>query len=430
VQDRDERDGLVMPVFIYRAKQGPEKTLEGKVSAGSKEQAVEKLEKMGLVPIIVEEVQVDDGAKRHKKVSQGGERIGFTGGLSSFSRIRRKDVDVFTRQLASLIRASVPALRALSLIAEETENQRMRAVVDDLRSQVRDGKMLSDAMERYPSLFNSLYLNMVRSGERGGALAEVLLRLVDYREREDEIRGKVQAALAYPMLMIVVGIGTLFVMFTFFMPKLVGLFDDMGESLPWSTRMLIGISSWFSSYWYWLVFVFVFIFALFFRNKKGSKKKVLVDLFKLRMPFVRKFVMDAEVIKFARTLGLLLRNGLSVHESLKLATDTLDNEVLCQRLSDATNQIISKGMSLSDSLKGTGVFSGFFINMVAIGEESGRLEVALEEVVGVYEREVEQAIKVMTSLLEPLLILVIGGIVGFIVFGMLQPILSMGVIAR
>ncbi len=419
-----------MPVFIYRAKQGPERTVEGRVSAGSQEQAVEKLEKMGLVPIIVEEIHIDEGGERYKKLKRDGERIGFAEGLSSFGRIRRKDVDVFTRQLASLIRASVPALRALSLIANETENQRMRVVVDDLRAQVRDGKMLSDAMGKYPSLFNNLYLNMVRSGERGGALAEVLSRLVDYREREEEIRGKVQAALAYPMLMIVVGIGTLFVMFTFFMPKLVGLFEDMGESLPWSTRVLIGISSWVSSYWYWLVFVFVFIFALFFRNRKGSKKKALVDLFKLRVPFVRKFVMDAELIKFARTLGLLLRNGLSVHESLSLAIDTLDNEVLRKRLSDATNQIVSKGMSLSDSLKGTGVFSGFFINMIAIGEEGGRLEVALEEVVSVYEREVEQAIKVMTSLLEPLLILFIGGIVGFIVFGMLQPILSMGVIAH
>ncbi|HQP10587.1 MAG TPA: type II secretion system F family protein [Candidatus Omnitrophota bacterium] len=413
-----------MPKFHYKAKKGPYETVEGDIAADNSDQVVVKLDQLGLSPVSI--VEQDAGAIRTEaaQAARPAEMSRRTG------KVRAKDIDAFTWQLASLVKASVPILRALTLIAEQTNNVSLRVVVEDFKQQVKDGKTLSESMGRYPHLFNNLYLSMVKSGEQGGVLDEVLYKIADHREKEQKLRRKIQSALAYPMVMLFVGIGTVFVMLTFFMPKFIGIFERMKRELPVPTKVLIATSQFMAEHWIWFLFAFVFIFAIFGRVRPGGKKKFFLDLVKLHTPLIKQFIRDAEIAKFCRTLGMLLKHGLSVYNSLSLATSTLDNEALRKQLETTGSDIVNQGATLSASLGKVKVFPNFAINMIAVGEEGGKLEEALNGVADAYEKEVEQAISVMTSLLEPLLILAIGGIVGFIVFAMLMPIFDIGVMAK
>lgn len=410
-----------MPVYIYKAKRGPEEIVSAEIEAASQDNAVTKLIEMGLSPISVVEKKVGEpGVSGQRSAAKIERRISQTR-----VSVRAQDIDIFTRQLASLIKAGVPVLRALSLILKQTNNKALKEVAAELGNRIRDGKMLSEAMDKFPGVFNNLYISMIRAGEKGGVLDEVLYRLAEHREKEQEVKRKIQAAIAYPLLVICVGIVTVFVMLTFFLPKLIGIFENI-QSLPLPTKMLIGISGFMHNNWHWFLITFFFIATISLGAKSGSKKRLLFDAVKLHMPFMKDFVRNAEISKFARTLGLLFKNGISVHESLELAADCLDNDALRARLAEARSDILSKGLTLSASLNKIDIFPPFAVNMIAVGEEGGRLEESLTEIANVYDREVEQSIKVMTSLLEPILILAVGTVVGFIVFAMLLPIFNIG----
>lgn len=438
-----------MPTFVYKAKRGPEKFEDGEITAASQDQAILKLEDMGLSPISVveKETKPSDEIRGHREgvpsplalLKASGEPSRTTHkaggdqrlkqGLQSI-KVRTKDVDTFTWQLASLVRARVPILRALSLITKQTENTSMRTVVHELEKQVRDGKTLSDGLRQFPRIFNNLFVNIVKSGEQGGALHEVLYRVAEYREKEQAVKRRIQAAMAYPLVMIVVGSGTIFLMLAVFLPKFIDLFANMREELPAPTKVLIGISSFTSENWHWFIIALILVFAVFGRVKPSSKKKFFLDMMKLHIPVVKKLVRDAEIAKFSRTLGLLLKNGLSVYESLQLATDTLENEALRSQLTAAGEEIVQQGSSLSSSLNKIKIFPEFAVNMIAVGEEGGKLEESLSGIANAYEKEVDQAVSVMTSLLEPFLILFIGAVVGFIVFAMLLPVFNIGLGAK
>lgn len=405
-----------MPTYTYKAKKGPEEIIEGRIEAVTQDDAVEQLNRIGLTPVSVAELNRAEKKQRFARVETG--------------RITVSDIDMFTRQLSSLIKAGIPVLKSLTLISQQVENGSLARVVTDMERGIKDGKMLSEALAQYPRLFNSLYINMVKAGEKSGTLDEVLQNLTDYRQKEEDIRQKIQAALAYPLLILVVGIGTVIIMLTFFLPKLTGLFRDMNQALPFSTRLLIGISAFMSENWHWLILFFIFAIAVFTRGKLGSRKKIIFDAVKLHLPVINKFVMDAEIARFARTLALLLKNGIPVFEGLELATEVLDNEVLKSNLKTARNELITQGTQLSGSLRGIKVFPLFAVNMIAVGEEGGKLPHSLNTIADSYDRQTDQAIKLMTSLLEPLLILVIGSIVGFIVFAMLLPVFNMGISVR
>lgn len=409
-----------MPKYIYKAKKGPGEIVEGEIVAENSDQVVRQLDQLGLSPVSI--IEQDGGAAPGQTDSSGQRRKPAV----RSRKIRLKDVDAFTWQLASLVKASVPILRSLSLISQQTDNRALQIIVDDLKNQVKDGKTLSEAMRQYPKIFNNLFLSMVQSGESGGVLDEVLYKIAEHREKEQKMRRKIQSALAYPMVMLVVGIGTIFIMLTFFMPKFIGIFERMHRELPLPTKMLINLSSFMSEYWIWFIVALGFVFIIFGRVQPGGKKKFFFDMIKLHTPLVKQFIRDAEVAKFCRTLGMLLKNGLSVYDSLALATHTLDNEVLRKQLEAVSKDIVNQGATLSASLKKIKIFPNFAINMIAVGEEGGKLEEALDGVAEAYEKEVEQAIGIMTSLIEPLLILTIGGIVGGIVFAMLLPIFDIG----
>jgi type II secretory pathway component PulF len=411
-----------MTKYIYKAKKGPQDIITGEMDAESQDHVVNHLTNQGLVPVSI----VERGKERVEGVRSAPTPQPTIDIHPDSLKLKAKDINIFTRQLGSLMKAGVPILRALTLISQQTEEPKMKKLVSDLEKQIREGKMFSQSILKYPKVFNNLYVNLVKAGEKGGALGEVLDNLLEYREKEQDIQQKVQAALAYPVLTAIVGVVTVFAMLTFCMPKLLGLFEGMHRKLPISTRILIDLSRFMSTHWIWFVLGFVFVVLLFGRVKEGSKKKAFLDFLKLHVPIFNKFVKDAEVAKFSRTLGLLIKNGVSVYSSLEMATDVLDNMALKEKLKEARLEISTQGSSLSKSLKKSNTMPSFVINMVSIGEEGGKLDKVLKEVADMYEREVEQGIKIITSLLEPIFILIVGIVVGFIVVAMLLPIFDIG----
>lgn len=398
-----------MPTFVYRAKAGPGKTVEGELFAESRAAAALAVDGMGLSPVWIREKASD--AKRGHSLHLRG--------------VAAREVTVFARQLASLLKSGVPILRALTTIRDQTENPGFRRVAEDIEIRIRRGDMLSDAIAQYPRLFPELFVNMVRSGEWGGVLDTVLARLADAREQEEEVRRKVQAALAYPVLVVCVGFATVFILLAFFMPKVVELFDGYRD-LPLPTRILIGVSTFFSRFWYWLLFLAALCGAFLHRLSGSASGRLMLDRAKMAVPLLRRFIVQTEIARFSRTMALLLKSGVSVDRGMDLSARTVKNAVLRAEIEAVREQTVQQGQAMSVGLRRAPHIPPFVSNLAAVGEESGHLEDALNEIAQFYEKEVEQSSRLATSLLEPILILIVGGMVGMIVVAMLLPIFEIG----
>lgn len=400
-----------MPSYQYKAKEGPTKTVEGEIAAASEAAAMRAIEEMGLSPIWVREGTSPATHKERRRLF--------------VRRVSNRDVTVFTNQLASLTRSAVPILRALRTIAGQTENPRLARVVEDLHALVRDGRMLSESMARYPKLFPDLYINMIRAGESGGVLDTVLDRLSEAREKEEDTRRRVQAAMAYPTLTLCAGLATVFALFAFFLPRVVTLFEDY-EKLPLPTRILIGISEFFDESWYWLVLALLLVSAVFRRLAGMEAGRLFVDRLKLGIPLLNRFLREVDVARFSRTLSLLIDTGIPIDRALTLSGQTIHNAVIRAEVDQIRASTVQQGLTISSGLRKAENFPEFVGNLVAVGEEGGRLPEALTEAAVFYEKDVEQQSRLITSLLEPILILLVGGVVGFIVAAMLLPIFELG----
>jgi type II secretory pathway component PulF len=396
-----------MPRYVYKAKRGPDQTLEGQIEAVSREAAVASLDAMGYIPISVQEAR-----------EKGSIPLRFR---QLWRKASARDVTVFTYQLASLTRAGVPILRALSTIAEQTESPALSSVIEDVRQKIQDGGMLSDSMSRHPAVFPEIYVSMIRSGESAGRLDAVLQRMAETREKEEEVRRRVQAALAYPALILVVGVGTVFVLLAFFLPRVAALFKDF-RHLPLPTRILIGISEFFSNHWPWMLILVLLGAAVLARLMSREKGRLLMDRVQLRLPLIGRFMLHAEIARFARTLAMLIEAGVSIEKALVLSEHTFHNHILRKEMEDVRVRTVRQGATLSSGLRKAAHMPALIANMTAVGEEAGRLEESLGEVAALYERDCDQQSRLMVSLLEPALILGIGGVVGFIVAAMLLPI--------
>lgn len=399
-----------MPTYVYKAKEGPGRTVQRELNAESRASAIARIEAMGLIPISVQ--------------PKGREQAGASSRPSQRG-IRRSEISVFTRQLASMIRSGVPILRALDTIENQTENKRFQAVVDDLEASIRDGNMLSEGMRRYPKLFPELYVNMVESGESGGVLDTILFRLAEARELEEENRRKVQAAMAYPTLVAVVGVVTVFVLLSFFMPRVMALFEGYSD-LPLPTRILMATSTFCSDYWYWVVLAVGLILVVFQRLAAIDRGRTFVDGWKLRLPLLGPFLRDVDLARFARTFALLIDSGVTIDRVLRLSANAIHNAVLRREIEAVRERTMQQGMTLSAGIKASPYFPAFVGNMLAVGEETGRIDDALNEVAQFYEGSIARQSRMATALLEPIMLLVVGGVVGFIVFAMLLPIFEIG----
>jgi general secretion pathway protein F len=405
-----------MPRFIYKAKIGPDQTKQGTVEAESQAQAALKLSKMGFFILSIEE-----------------ESFAFmkrTKGISFFLKpVPLRDLSDFTRQLSNLLDSGLTMLHALGILIDQSGNQYLKHVIAAVRDDIKDGSTFSAALSKYPKVFSRLYISMVSSGEMSGSIENVLNRLADFMEKDEENISKIRSSMAYPALMAFVGFITIFVLLSFVAPRLIVIFLDLGQALPLPTKILIWVSGFFARFWALILAAMIFGIIVLYKWSNTKDGKDILDSAKLKAPFLGAFIKKAEIARFARTLAVLIGNGVSIIQALAAAGSTVDNAVMKKDIARAGKDV-SEGLSLSSGITKSSVFPPMAANMIFVGEESGTLERSLLKIADAYEIETDRTIKIITSLLEPILILSMGVIVGFIVIAMLLPIFQLDLMAR
>ncbi|MDD5135757.1 MAG: type II secretion system F family protein [Candidatus Omnitrophica bacterium] len=405
-----------MARFLYEAKKGPKDVVKGVLVADNRASALQKIAQMGYYLMALEE--------ENELVKSAGEGKG-----NIFARVSLKDIADFTRQLSDLLESGLTIVKALDLLHDQTPNKKFKRVIMDIRDFCVSGSPLSEALSRHPKVFSNLYASMVRSGETGGALEKILKRLSDFSEKQLEIQTKIRTALAYPILMSVVGLATVTVLMTFVIPKMMVMFADLGQALPLPTQILLAISNAFKNYW-WVIIALIFVAGVFLTKAYATPEgRIKIDRLKLKAPVFGALGMKVEIARFARTLATLLENGVPILESLKVTSETIGNGVIKGEV-DKAYDAVREGSSLARGFSGSVVIPPTVMNMIAIGEEAGHLEKSLFKIAQTYDRESDEAIKIMMSLLEPILILTMGVVVGFIVIAMLLPIFEINFMMR
>jgi general secretion pathway protein F len=341
-----------------------------------------------------------------------------------FERVPARELALFTRQLATLTKAGLPLIEGLSTLIEQMEHAALHRVLAHVRQQVREGRALADALQAHPRVFSSIYVNMVRAGEESGTLDTVLARLADYSEDQARLLRTVQSALTYPLLMVAVASAILLFLLAYVVPQVTRIFSETGQKLPVATRLLIGLSSTLADYW-WLFLVIgasgMLIGARLLRTATGRE---WYDRLLLRLPWVGRLLQRLSVARVARTLGTLLASGVPLLSALGIVSHLVSNTLLRRALEEARASV-QEGESLATPLKRCGLFPAMFIQMIIVGERSGELEELLSRAAEAYDEEVATALARLTSLLEPLTILVMGGVVLFIVLAILLPIFEL-----
>lgn len=408
-----------MPYYQYSAKEGPHKVVHNTLTADSYDQALKKITQLGLVPLDIQLAK--EGAVSAVKKTASISPISF------FSRVRLSDLALLTRQISDLIEASVPILRTLQLVSNQTKNPKLRKMIEEITVQVRDGVAFSSALARYPDVFSMLYINMVKTGEVSGKLSAVLNRLADYLEKEKETRGKITASLAYPFLIMIVGIITMFVLLTFVIPKLSVMFEDFDQKLPLITIILVNVSGIFAKFWWVMILAVVLSATYANRYIHTAMGKDRWDRLLLSIPFLKDFLRTVEVGRFCRTFGTLIENGVPITLALNSVMHTVDNLVFKEEVRKISEEV-TNGRSLRQTLQSSQFFPEQVINMISVGEETGQLSKGLNKVAETFEREADQIMKTIVSLLGPIVLVVIVSIIGFVVIALLLPILQMNTI--
>jgi general secretion pathway protein F len=344
--------------------------------------------------------------------------------LAIFKKPSASDIAVMTRQLATLVRAGVPLVDSLSALMDQVEKETLVKVLGQVRESVNQGTSFAKSLEHHPKIFPSIYYNMVSAGEASGNLEAVLERLADFMESQSRLRGKIVTALMYPALMSVVGTIVVTVLMVTVVPKVTAVFDNIGQALPWYTQLLIFISRLLANWWWAMVILASFAIWLFQRWKKTPNGRMKWDRFMLKLILFGRLNLLAAVARFARTLATLLSSGVQLLRAMEIGSNVLENAFLQTIIADAISSI-REGESIAEPLKRSRAFPPMVTHMIAIGERTGQLEQMLENVARAYEADVETRVTALTSLLEPLMIIVLGVSVGFIVISILMPLMQM-----
>jgi general secretion pathway protein F len=339
-------------------------------------------------------------------------------------RVSPQEVSVFTRQLGTLLHAGIPLAEALGALAEQSDNKKLERTLAGVRQKVNEGASLADTLASHPLLFPDLYVNMVRSGEAAGNLDSVLMRLADFQDAQLALRSKVSGALTYPIIMMVLGSLVMGVLLVVVVPQITSVFEDMGKTLPWNTRLLIIVSDIAGGYWWALIPMGIAGYFGFKRWSRTTRGRAFLDRTKLRMWLIGPLVRYVAVARFSRTLATTLSAGVPVLTALEITKKVLNNTVL-EKVVESARDAIREGESIAATLKKSGQFPSMMVHMVAVGERSGQLEAMLENVAGAYEREVDGKVARLTTILSPAIIVTMAIVVVFIVFSILTPILDM-----
>jgi type II secretory pathway component PulF len=399
-----------MPLYVVEAKDGPTKRVTREVIAENRSGAITQVEAIGLHPMAVREATGTTGTGKTAKLR---------------SRIRFGDVTLLTSQLGSMLHGGVPMLRALHLVSEQASKPSIAHITNRLEQRVRDGAMLSEAMAELPKCFPEIYISMVRAGEASGTLDTILINLAEERTRQLESRRQLQGAMIYPALVLAAGVATVLVMLGFLMPRVMRLFESM-DDLPKPTYILIRTSELLQGNWHWLVLWAVLGVAIFVRLFRRGPGRHALDRGLLNLPIIGKMLVQSNLAQCCHVLALLLKSGIAIERALALSSATVRNVALRDELESLTEATVTQGEPLSFGFRQASLIPAFVANMVAVGEENGNMEGALEEVSAFYDREVLRFSRICSTLVEPVLLLVVGSIVGFIVFAMLLPIFQVG----
>lgn len=398
------------PLFEYKSIGPTGKAQKGMIEAENMKAARGKLKKQGLMV-----TQITERNERSSKSVS----IPFFGG-----RVSQKEVSMMIRQLASLVKANIPLVEALNALVDQTEGENLKVVLAKVRQDVNEGLSLAKATAAHPKAFDTIFVNMIEAGESSGTLGLVLLRLADLKEAQMRLRGKVISAMTYPILMMIVSMGLMLAIFTLVMPKLAKIFESMNKPIPPITQAMLQFSDLLVNWWFLFGgagFGAVWAFLQYINSKKGRPKW---DAFKLVVPVVGPLARMIAVTRFAKTMSTLLGSGVPILASMAISKNLVDNVPIAAAIAEARENI-TEGQSIAEPLRKSGEFPPMMIHMISIGEKTGELPEMLENISNTYEEQINQKIEAMTSLLEPLMIVGMGGAVGFIVISVFMPLMDM-----
>ena len=403
-----------MPTYTYRARDEYGKLVAGTMNAVSADELTVKLRKMGYMATSVHAVRA--GIKIHE-ITQ------------SLNAIRQQDLTVFYFQLANLIEAGIPILPSLTLIEAQVENKKLSTIISDTRRSIEAGDSFSVSLERHERVFGKLMVSMVKAGEQSGKLDKVLRRYAAYAEAQEELREKIKGALFYPAFLFIASVLVIVFIVTFLIPQFVDLFTKAGIRLPMTTRLLYALGLMIKGYWFALI---ISVMAVFFAVKKylaAAMGKLQYDRLVLKLPLMGLLMRKVYVSRFSRTLATLLSSGVPILQSLAIAKEVIGNEVIAKVIANAY-QSVEQGQKISEPLKISKEFPLDAVQMIAVGEETGDLDGMLNKVADFYDLSIGYAIKKLTVMIEPLFLIIMGGIVAFIMASMVLPVFDMVKILR
>ncbi len=409
-----------MPIFDYKAVNLSGQEIKGKIEADTIESAALKVRADGLYLTNIE---------LHKKGFKDSfsvfvEKVKLNLSLKTFGRVNQNDFSAFVRQLSTLLSSGLPLIRSLSILEEQQKSGLLKKIIKNLGDDVSAGSSFSEALNKYPKIFDKLFVSMIRAGETGGVLDEILKRLADFSEQSHLLKKKVRAAAVYPALVVCVAIIIVAILMIVVIPKFKDIFSELGASLPLPTMLLLKFSGFCKGYWWLFLLTALGLFYFYKLIIKLRKIRYFVDKVKLRLPILGTLTVKINVARFSRTLGTLLKSGVSILLALDISKDTCTNVMFEIAVSNVNNSI-REGESIAKPLKLSNIFPPVVVNMIDVGEETGALDDMLLKVAAIYEQEIDVLVSTFTKLLEPILIIIMAFVVGYIVISMFLPLISM-----
>jgi type IV pilus assembly protein PilC len=401
-----------MPSFRYEAIDENGNIVRGTIRAETEREVVERLAQENRRVIYI-------GEEREAERGKGWRLL--------FGKVKERDLLVFTRQFATLLRAGVPIIRSLDSLRDQTLNPVLRDIIQQVRNDVMGGMSLADALARHPKVFSPLYVSMVRVAEATGNMGDVLNRIANFIDHEMTIKGRIKGALVYPALVLTVALAVLIVLFFFVMPTFKSIFSEMGAELPMITRIAMSFTDWLLHWWFAIPLVILAIYLFYYVYRRIPSGRYQIDLLKLKLPLFGQLSQKMALSRFARTFSTLLGAGVPMLRALEIVRDVVGNSVFAAAVS-ALRESVRDGYKLSSLMANYGIFPSMVVQMVDTGEESGNLPDMVEQVAIFYDEEVDRSIKALLSLMEPVMIILLACVVGFIAFSIYLPLFKMATV--
>lgn len=393
-----------MPVFVW----------EGKLANGSIRKGETEAESKTAVQLFLKRQKIT-AIKVKSKPKQ----------ITLFEqKIKTKEVVVFTRQFATMINAGLPLVQCLEILSSQQQNPAFKKMLGQIKSDVEGGSTFADALGKHPKVFDNLFVNLVAAGEIGGVLDTVLLRLAVYMEKNEALKRKVKGAMTYPIIVLCVAFGVVAVLMIFVIPTFKDMFEQFGSSLPAPTQMVVSLSAFFRGYWYFMVGLIIALIIAFKATARNEKGRYYLDSFALKLPVFGPLIRKVAVAKFTRTLGTMISSGVPIMDGLDITSRTAGN-VIIENAIKSVRSAISEGQSMAEPLGASGIFPGMVVQMISVGEATGAMDQMLSKIADFYDEEVDAAVDALTSSLEPILMVFLGGVIGFVVVAMYLPIFKM-----